>query len=178
MNLLCFGEELEIQEKLERLLHGHVLGCDRVSGPMSGQGFPCVATWFSGCRQLLGRDIVLSCHDIALFLCCDDVATEVFLIAIETTTTRGQVMQQVWPWAGILCRDKVFLCRDIVWSRPRVFMSRHSIFMSRHSLVKTKSFYVATKYFYVATELGKVKRIYVATDYFCVATEFGLDKGF
>ena len=120
---------------------------------------------------MLGRDIVLSCHDIALFLCHDDVATEVFLIATKTTTTRGQVMQQVWPWARILCLDKVFLCRDIVWSRPGVSMSRQSIFVSRQSLVKTKSFYVMTKYFYVVTELAKVKRI-------CVATDFGLDRGF
>ena len=38
---------------------------------------PCVATWFSGYRKLLGRDIVFSCRDSALFLYRDDVATEV-----------------------------------------------------------------------------------------------------
>ena len=30
-------------------------------------GVPCVATWFSGCRQLLGCDIVFSCRDSACF---------------------------------------------------------------------------------------------------------------
>ena len=39
----------------------------------------CVATWFSGCRQLHGRDIAFSCCDDALFLCHDDVATKVSL---------------------------------------------------------------------------------------------------
>ena len=42
-------------------------------------GFPCVATWFSGYRQLPGRDIVFLCRDSALFLCRDDVAEEVSL---------------------------------------------------------------------------------------------------
>ena len=70
----------------------------------------------------------------------------------EMVTTRRQVLQQVWPWVVILCRDKVF-------------------FMSRQSLVKTKSFYVTI-------ELAKVKRIYVVTEYFCVATEFSLRWGF
>ena len=37
-------------------------------------GVPCVATWFSGFMQPLGRD-------------------RVFLVAIETVTTRGQVLQ-------------------------------------------------------------------------------------
>ena len=101
---------------------------------------------------MLGHDIVLSCRDIALFFCRDDVMTEVFLFTTKTATTRGQVMHQVWPWAG-------FLCRGIVWSRPRVSVSRQSIFVSRHSLVKARSFYVAI-------------------EYFCVATEFGLDRGF
>ena len=54
---------------------GHVLGRDRVCGPMSQQGFLCVAIWFPGCRQLLGHNIVLSYRDTALFLCHDDVAT-------------------------------------------------------------------------------------------------------
>ena len=40
-------------------------------------GVPCVVTWFSSCRQFLGRDIVFSCCDSALFLCHDDVAIEV-----------------------------------------------------------------------------------------------------
>ena len=66
---------------------------------------------------------------------------------IETATTRGQVLQQVWPWAGILCRVRV-------WSMLGVSMSRQSIFVLRHSLVKVRSFYVATEYFCVATEFG------------------------
>ena len=45
--------------------------------------------------------------------------------------TRGQVLQQVWHWARILCLDKVFLCRDKVWSRPRVSMSQQNIFLCR-----------------------------------------------
>ena len=85
MNLFCFGEELEVQEKPERLLHGWACfgsrqgfpGRDRVSGPVLRQGFPYVATWFSSCRQLLGREIVFPCRDRALFLCRDDVKTEV-----------------------------------------------------------------------------------------------------
>ena len=31
-------------------------------------------------RQLLGRDIVFPCYDSALFLCHDNVVTEVFLL--------------------------------------------------------------------------------------------------
>ena len=61
-----------------------VLCCDR--------GSLCLA-WFSGYRQLLGRNIVFLCRDSALFLYCDDVAIEVFLFATKTTMTRGQVMQ-------------------------------------------------------------------------------------
>ena len=30
-------------------------------------GVPCVATWFSGCRQLLGHNIVFSCCNSACF---------------------------------------------------------------------------------------------------------------
>ena len=71
----------------------------------------------------------------------------------------GVSHEKVWPWAGILCCDKVFLCRDRVSSRSRVF-------------------YVATKYFYVVTEFAKMKRNYVATEYFFVAIEFGLEWGF
>ena len=85
---------------------------------------------------MLGHDITLSCHDTALFLYRDDVAREVFLVAIETATKRGQVMQRVWPWV-------------------RNFMSRQSVFMSRHSLVKARSFYVMTEYFCVTTKFGQ-----------------------
>ena len=42
-------------------------------------GVHCVATWFSGYRQLHGREIAFSCPDDALFLCHDDVATKVSL---------------------------------------------------------------------------------------------------
>ena len=46
LNLLCFGEELEVQEKLERLLHGWACfrscqgfpGRDKVSSPVSRHG--------------------------------------------------------------------------------------------------------------------------------------------
>ena len=40
-------------------------------------GVPCVATWFSYCKQLLSRDIVFPCRDRALLLYRDDVETEV-----------------------------------------------------------------------------------------------------
>ena len=40
-------------------------------------GVPYVATWFSGCKQLLSRDIVFSCRDSALCLCRDNVTIEV-----------------------------------------------------------------------------------------------------
>ena len=48
LNLLCFREELEVQENLERIVHGWACfrsrqgfpGHDRVSGPVLRQGFP------------------------------------------------------------------------------------------------------------------------------------------
>ena len=62
------------------------------------------------------------------------------------------MLQWIWSWQGILCRDKAFLCRDKVWSRPRdsmsrqgIFMSRQGIFMSRQGLVKAERFYVTTE---------------------------------
>ena len=83
-NLECLGKMLEVQEMQERLLQvwasfrsrQEFPGRDNISG-LVATGVPCVATWSSGCRQLLGCDIVFSCHDSALFLCCDDVVTEV-----------------------------------------------------------------------------------------------------
>ena len=107
-------------------------------------------------------------------------------------TTRGQELQQVWPWTGILCCNKVFyvatefgqgqgiscrnrefLCHDRVsWSGVAT-----KYFMSQQSLVKTKSFLIAT-------ELAKVKRFYVArirchdrvAKKICVATKFILHR--
>ena len=63
------------------------------------------------------------------------------------------VLQQVWLWVGILCRDRVS------WSGVMT-----EYFMSRQSLVKTKGFLIAIEYFHVATELAKVKRFYVAIE--------------
>ena len=42
-------------------------------------GVPCVATWLSGLRQFLGRDIVFPCCGNVLLLCRDNIATEVSL---------------------------------------------------------------------------------------------------
>ena len=57
--------------------------------PCVATGVPCVATWFSGYKKLLGRNIVVSCFDSALFLYCDDVATEVSML--QPTRPRQEV---------------------------------------------------------------------------------------
>ena len=93
-------------------------------------------TWFSGCRQLLSRDIVLSCGDI-LFLYRDDVATEVFLIVTQMTTNKrsgnavGLALGRVFMLQHSLVKARsfyvpieYFLCCDIVWSRLGVSMSQ------------------------------------------------------
>ena len=49
-------------------------------------GVPCVTTWFSSYRQLLGHDIVFFLLQQSLLLCRDDVATEMVRI-------RGQLLQ-------------------------------------------------------------------------------------
>ena len=100
---------------------------------------------------MLGRDIVFSCCDSALFLCRDYVTTEVSMsgprrsrqkvrccilhVAIGLALAKSFYVvieyffrDRVRPWAGILCCDKVFLSRDRAWSRPRVFMSRQIFF--------------------------------------------------
>ena len=121
-------------------------------------GVPYVATWFSGCRQLLGRNIVFSCRDSACFSvvtmsqrrfscrsrdshdklhpsCCNMFGLgRDFSVATEFGQGYELLCRdRVWPWARILCCDKVFLCHDRVWSRLRVFMSQQNIFMSRQS---------------------------------------------
>ena len=146
---------------------------------MLRQGFPYVATWFSSCRQLLGRNIVFSCHNTAFFLYRD----------------RG------FPCHERDGHDKrssdaagLALGRDFILQQS-VFMSRHSLvkarsfyvatetamtehFRSRQSLVKAESFYVVIEYFYVTIKFDLGWGFYVATGYSYVATEFGLDMGF
>ena len=97
----------------------------------------CVTTWFLGCRQLFGRDIVFPCRDNALLLCRDDV-----MIKVSMSGSR-------WPRQEVKCCTlhvvtslalaRVSLSRqsisnrDKVWSRPRVSMPRQRIFMLRQS---------------------------------------------
>ena len=51
---------------------------------------PYVTAWFSGYRQLLGRDIVFPCRDSAFLSSrCRDRG---FHVATETAVTRGQVL--------------------------------------------------------------------------------------
>ena len=89
---------------------------------------------------------------------------------IEMVTIRGHVLQQVWPWAGILCCDRVwswlqFLCRDRVFSLST-------------ELVKVKRIYVTIEYFCVTIEFGLRWGFYVAIKYSYAVTEFGLDMRF
>ena len=68
-------------------MFGQVLGCDK--GFLVATeffwfcvaiGVPCVATWLSRLRQLLGRNVVFPCRDSVLLLCHDNVMTEVSLL--------------------------------------------------------------------------------------------------
>ena len=98
----------------------------------------CVATWFLGCRQLLGRDIVFPCRDNALLLCRNDVMTKVSLS--RSRWPRQEVKCCTLRVVTSLALARVSLSRqsissrEKVWSRPRVSMSRQSIFILRQSL--------------------------------------------
>ena len=43
-------------------------------------GVPYVVTWFSGCWQLISRDIVFPCRNSSLLLYRDDAVTEVSML--------------------------------------------------------------------------------------------------
>ena len=95
----------------------HVLGRDR--------GFLVVTEFLVLCRdrgfpmsrhgsQAAGSCLVATYYFHVMTVLSFSITIKVFLVATETAMTRGQVMRRVWPWAGILYCDKVFLCRDIV----------------------------------------------------------------
>ena len=116
-------------------------------------GVPHVVTWFSICRQLLGRDIVFSCHNSVLFLCRDDVATKV-PCRDQDGHDKRLGLQQAWPWARILCYDKVFLCCDRIWPwleflcHDRVFSCRDRVGLSEENLCRDRVLYVMTKFIF------------------------------
>ena len=116
---------------------------------------------------MLDRNIVLSCRDIALFLCRD---------------------------RGFPCHDRDDNDKR---SGNATGLTLGRVFMLRHSLVNAESFHVTTEYFCVAIGFGKDQeflcrdKIFLCHDRvgqgkenlcrdrgFCVMTEFGLDRGF
>ena len=110
-------------------------------------GVPCVVTWFSGCKHLLGCDIAFPCRDSVLLFYIDNVGTEVSLSRPrrprqEVSCCTLHVMTGFGQEVKFLCRERVFyvatefgwdqgfLCCDMV-----VFMSRQGSALTRVFLV-------------------------------------------
>ena len=55
-------------------------------------GVPCVATWFSGFKQLLCHDIVFPFRDSAFVSLLKQCRNKGFLVTTETVMTRGQAL--------------------------------------------------------------------------------------
>ena len=97
---------------------------------------------------MLGRDIVFSCRDNALFLCRDDVA-------IEVSLSRPRRPRQEVRCCTLRVATGLVLAG--------ISLSRQRISMSQQSLVKARSFYVATENFCITTEFGLGQGSYVTT---------------
>ena len=132
---------------------------------------------------MFGRDIVFSCRDIALFLCHDDVATEVSMS--RSRRSRQEVRCCILHVATSLALARVSLLRHSL-IKVGSFYSAIEFGFGQGFYVATKCFYATTEFGQdqeflccnIKTELAKVKRIYITTKYFCVATEFALGWGF
>ena len=132
---------------------------------------PCVATWFLGCRQLLGRDIVFSCRENALLLCRDDDTTEVSMSRLRRIRQEVRCCNRFGFGKGFSVTIEHFRWRhSLVKAKGFCVTTEYFCVATEFGLgqgfyIATKCFYVATKYFYVATELAKVKRIYIAIEF-------------
>ena len=136
MNILHLRESLRSSKGLEGLLHVElVLGSDRdffvATRTVMTRGRGCDRAWLR-LRDFVSRpkfvvsrkDFMEMCSD-KVFLCRGrgwrgptSLVLRLGNFCVMTKFGQGQwflCRDRVWPWAGSLCRDRVFSGRDKVW---------------------------------------------------------------